>query len=131
MLPIPILPLVDPHGILKKFTKDGFSFFHSKEMKCIIIKYIKWIQALAKGKNKAIGNIYMNSDIAHMPLQRVEAVNPQIFRIGDIIEAQVSFIVVPLKDNKYKMIVINCTIGHIFYSGENAHQSKEIYTSKP
>ena len=32
-----------------------------------------------------------------MPLQRVEAVNPQIFRIGDIVEAQVSFIVVPLK----------------------------------
>jgi hypothetical protein len=36
----------------------------------------------------------------------VEAVNPQIFRVGDIVEAQVSFIVVPLKDNKHKMIVV-------------------------
>ncbi|KAF8801725.1 hypothetical protein BYT27DRAFT_7114467, partial [Phlegmacium glaucopus] len=35
-----------------------------------------------------------------------ETVNPQIFRIGDIVEAQVSFIVVPLKDNKHKMIVV-------------------------
>ena len=75
-----------------------------RKMKFIIIRYIKRIQA--KGKNKAIGNMYRNSDIAHMPLQRVEAVNPQIFRIGDIVEAQVSFIVVPLKDNKHKMIVV-------------------------
>jgi len=36
----------------------------------------------------------------------VEAVNPQIFRVGDIVEAQVSFIAVPLKDKKYKMIVV-------------------------
>jgi hypothetical protein len=40
------------------------------------------------------------------PFQRVEAVNPQIFRIGDIVEAQVSFIVVPLKNDKYKMMVV-------------------------
>jgi hypothetical protein len=38
--------------------------------------------------------------------QSVEAVNPQIFRVGDIVEAQVSFIAVPLKDKKYKMIVV-------------------------
>lgn len=36
----------------------------------------------------------------------VETVNPQIFRVGDLVEAQVSFIGVPLKDNKYKMIVV-------------------------
>ena len=32
--------------------------------------------------------------------------NPQNFCIGDIIKAQISFIVVPLKDNKYKMIAV-------------------------
>ena len=31
MQPIPISPLVDPHGILEKFTKDGFGFLHSEE----------------------------------------------------------------------------------------------------
>ena len=37
---------------------------------------------------------------------RVETVGPQIFRIGDIVEIQVSFIVVPLKHDKHKMIVV-------------------------
>ena len=32
--------------------------------------------------------------------------NLQNFHIGDIIEAQISFIAVPLKDNKYKMIAV-------------------------
>ena len=31
MQPIPISPLVDPRGILEKFTKDGFGFLHSEE----------------------------------------------------------------------------------------------------
>ena len=41
-----------------------------------------------------------------MTLESVEAMNPQNFRIGDIIKAQISFIAVPLKDNKYKMIAV-------------------------
>lgn len=36
----------------------------------------------------------------------MEGVNPQIFHVGDIVEAQVSFIAVPLKDNKHKTIVV-------------------------
>ena len=32
--------------------------------------------------------------------------NPQIFHVGDIVEAQVSFIVAPLKNKKFKMIVV-------------------------
>ena len=36
----------------------------------------------------------------------MEGVNPQIFRVGDIVKVQVSFITVPLKDNKHKMIVM-------------------------
>jgi hypothetical protein len=30
---------------------------------------------------------------------------PALFRVGDIVEAQVSFVVIPLKDNKYKMVI--------------------------
>ena len=41
-----------------------------------------------------------------MKKESMEAVNPQIFRVGDIVEAQVSFIAVPLKDKKHKMIVV-------------------------
>ena len=36
----------------------------------------------------------------------METVNLQTFRVGDIVEAQVSFIAAPLKDNKHKMIVM-------------------------
>ena len=32
--------------------------------------------------------------------------NPQTFRVGNIVKAQVSFIAAPLKDNKHKMIVV-------------------------
>jgi hypothetical protein len=39
-------------------------------------------------------------------MKSVETVNPQIFRVGDIVEAQVSFIAAPLKNKKYKMIVV-------------------------
>lgn len=31
---------------------------------------------------------------------------PQAFRIGDVVEAQVSFVVIPLRDNKFRMITI-------------------------
>ena len=41
-----------------------------------------------------------------MTLESVEAMNPQNFHIGDIVEAKILFIAVPLKDNKYKMIVV-------------------------
>jgi len=41
-----------------------------------------------------------------MTTKSVETVNPQIFRVGDIVEAQVSFIAVPLTDNKHKMIIV-------------------------
>ena len=45
-----------------------------------------------------------------MKKESMELVNPQIFRIGDIVEAQVSFIAVPLKDKKHKMIIVLCSI---------------------
>ncbi|KAF8800970.1 hypothetical protein BYT27DRAFT_7227042 [Phlegmacium glaucopus] len=83
MQPAPISPLVDPRGILEKLTKEGF--LHGEENE---VHYYQVHKNDAGGKTS------------------VETVNPQIFRIGDIVEAQVSFIVVPLKDNKHKMIVV-------------------------
>ena len=31
MPPVPISPLVDPHGVLEKLTKEGFGFLHGEE----------------------------------------------------------------------------------------------------
>lgn len=39
-------------------------------------------------------------------LPSVEAATPNIFQIGDIVKIQVSFIIVPLKDDKHKMMVM-------------------------
>jgi hypothetical protein len=36
----------------------------------------------------------------------IEPAAPHVFRIGDIVEIQVSFMIIPLKDNKHKMIVV-------------------------
>jgi len=48
---------------------------------------------------------------------RFQAVGPHTFRIGDIVEMQVSFVAVPLKEQKYKMMVVLRSI---------ARQSKEL-----
>ena len=35
--------------------------------------------------------------------KRYEMAEPQIYRVGDIVEAQISFVAIPLKGQKYKM----------------------------
>lgn len=39
-------------------------------------------------------------------MESIEPTTPHSFRLGDLVEIQVSFIAVPLKDDKHKMIVI-------------------------
>ncbi|KAF8809428.1 hypothetical protein BYT27DRAFT_7094373, partial [Phlegmacium glaucopus] len=75
MASIPIPTMIDPQGILKKLTKEGF--LYSKENE---VQYYQ-VHKSDKGTNRNI-------------------------RIGDIVKIQVSFIAVPLKDNKHKMIVV-------------------------
>ncbi|KAF8801842.1 hypothetical protein BYT27DRAFT_7226656 [Phlegmacium glaucopus] len=82
MASIPIPTMIDPQGILKKLTKEGF--LYSKENE---VQYYQ-VHKSDKGTN------------------RFEPVGPEIFQIGDIAKIQVSFIAVPLKDNKHKMIVV-------------------------
>ncbi|KAF8234242.1 hypothetical protein L208DRAFT_1263024, partial [Tricholoma matsutake] len=76
MDPIPIPALIDPCGILDKLTKEGY-------------KSLTMLRVL--------NNIQM---------PRVEAVGLHIFQIRDIVKIQVSFIVVPLKVKKHKIIVM-------------------------
>ncbi|KAF8225745.1 hypothetical protein L208DRAFT_1076517, partial [Tricholoma matsutake] len=82
MDPIPIPASIDPHGILDKLAKEGFVYGEENK-----VQYYQ-VNTSAEGT------------------KRVEAVGPHIFRIRDIVEIQVSFIVVPLKDKKHKMIVM-------------------------
>ncbi|KAF8867494.1 hypothetical protein BD779DRAFT_1685747 [Infundibulicybe gibba] len=76
---IPFESSVDPHGHLEAMLKDGY--VHGEEN--IVEYYTKNMEAGKKTFVKA---------------------GPQAFRKGDIVEVQVSFVVVPLKKQKYKMI---------------------------
>ncbi|KAF8220722.1 hypothetical protein L208DRAFT_1020340, partial [Tricholoma matsutake] len=38
--------------------------------------------------------------------RRFESCGPQIFRIGDIVQVQVSFVTIPVQGNKHKMLVV-------------------------
>lgn len=37
---------------------------------------------------------------------RHEPVGPQVFRVGDIVEMQISFVVIPVKGEQYRMVSI-------------------------
>jgi hypothetical protein len=100
MVPVPIPPSIDPHGILENLKKGGFIYGEENE-----VYYYRAHETTSSGTKRY--EIYIPKDTALMKEPKsVETVNPQIFRVGDIVEAQVSFIVVPLKDKKYKMIVV-------------------------
>ena len=52
---------------------------------------------------KLIGNkLHLKTDI----LCRYHVIEPLKFRTGDIVEAQVSFVAVPLKEKKFKLIIV-------------------------
>ncbi|KAF8870508.1 hypothetical protein BD779DRAFT_1455315 [Infundibulicybe gibba] len=76
---IPFEAEVDPHGYLESMIKDGY--IHGEENN---VEY--YTQSTKEGKK-----IFVES-------------GPQTFRVGDIVEVQVSFVVVPLKQQRYKMM---------------------------
>ncbi|KAF8075764.1 hypothetical protein FPV67DRAFT_1407739 [Lyophyllum atratum] len=55
-----------------------------------------------------------------------QKIGPQSFRTGDIVEIQVSFVVVPLKGEKYKMISVLRSIA--FIDGNFKQVSQAIFT---
>ncbi|KAF8874666.1 hypothetical protein BD779DRAFT_1678634 [Infundibulicybe gibba] len=80
---IPFESEVDPHGYLEAMFKDGY--VHGEEN---IVEYYTKSTSTKDGKQ-----IFAKG-------------GPQRFREGDIVEVQVSFVVVPLKEQKYKMLGI-------------------------
>ncbi|CAA7263691.1 unnamed protein product [Cyclocybe aegerita] len=73
---------IDPDGILAACTTDG-TLVHTED------NSVEYYERYQEGEK-----------------QRYEAINPIKFRIGDIAEAQVSFIVIRLKEQKYKMLIV-------------------------
>ena len=103
MEPVPISPSIDPRGILENLKNLG-EFIHGEENAV----YYYQVRENASGSRKRyeIHTPRWVQITALTKKESMEAVNPQIFRVRDIVEAQVSFIAVPLKDKKHKMIVV-------------------------
>ncbi|KAF8895084.1 hypothetical protein BD779DRAFT_1668436 [Infundibulicybe gibba] len=80
MIHIPFGTTIDPRGILENMRKEGYVHGEENEV------------------------MYYNQQTNQGHTKFVKA-NPQIFRVGDIVEVQVSFIVVLLKKEKYKMAI--------------------------
>ncbi|KAF9457877.1 hypothetical protein BDZ94DRAFT_1174700, partial [Collybia nuda] len=78
----PFKKLVDPKGILKAMAKE--SYVHTEDNDVLYTKC----------KTQAEGKFFYKE------------IGPQAFQIGDIVEIQVLFVVVPLKDEKVKMIMV-------------------------
>lgn len=68
---------------------------------------MKW-NTLKKSSNltEAQSKIYIIVSTKCLYYNRFISINPIQIRMGDIIEAQVSFVVVPLKGRKYKMLIV-------------------------
>ncbi|KAF8233120.1 hypothetical protein L208DRAFT_1268484, partial [Tricholoma matsutake] len=86
MVSLPIPPSIDPRRIMESLAKEHFVYGEENEVHTYIQRH---------PSPNMLSQFY----------QRVEAVSPHVFRIGDIVEIQVSFIVILLKEGKNKMIV--------------------------
>jgi hypothetical protein len=96
---IPFDEAVDPHGILEAMRKTGY--VHTEEN--VVHYYVRQIDE--KGDQWWVESTRQPLTYTD-PQQSFEPAGPQIFHIGDIVEAQVSFIVIPLKGKSAKMLTI-------------------------
>lgn len=92
-------PGVDPKGILQSMTGRGGTqmYVHTDDN---VVRYYKtriengikrWRICTKKGKDSPI-------------MARYVMCEPQSFRLGDIVQAQLSFVVVPMKGDRYQML---------------------------
>ena len=90
---------VDPDGILEEAM--GSEFCHTLENE---VKYFELTRA-----NDTIGYgmlVSQNQPTNLLCNNRYNKINPNKIRVGDIVEAQVSFVTVPVRDKRYKLLVV-------------------------
>ncbi|KAH9953324.1 hypothetical protein BGW80DRAFT_1468665 [Lactifluus volemus] len=108
MQAIPFLPGVDPTGILRDMAQENcnYTYVHTED------NQVHYFAAL----RDAQGN------------SKYERREPHTFRIGDIVEAQVSFVVIPVKGGRRKMLSVLRSLALI--KGNFKKTEKEIYPSE-
>ncbi|KAF8871877.1 hypothetical protein BD779DRAFT_1449286, partial [Infundibulicybe gibba] len=87
MVHIPFDASIDPHGYLESMVKHGY--VRGEEN---VVEY--YIQDVNGGNSR-------------LSFSRAK---PQVFRVGDLVDVQVSFVVVELRQQKFKMVPVLRTI---------------------
>jgi hypothetical protein len=98
--PVSFQPDVDPRCILQNAMGDQFVHLEENEVYYYESFY----------NNGSPRQVLTQSNVGcHRIWSLVysyRTINPMRFRIGDIVEAQISFIAIPLKNRQYKMLVV-------------------------
>jgi hypothetical protein len=101
---------VNPQGILADMmTKSAvYSFVHAEDNQ---VKYYKSCKELDRGR-RYVGCTFCHSfvKIIGITSPRFEECEPQTFRLGNIVEVQLSFVGVPLKEKRCKLLLVLCSI---------------------
>ncbi|KAG6867565.1 hypothetical protein C0993_001120 [Termitomyces sp. T159_Od127] len=103
---IPFDQHMDPKGALESMTKSGFIRTEDN-----VVNY------MAK---KMVGD-----------KTRIEQMAPYAFRIGDIVEAEMSFVVIPLKGQTFKMLAVLRSLIHLdgsFRQRNNTNKVNKVQT---
>ncbi|KAF8868776.1 hypothetical protein BD779DRAFT_1683078 [Infundibulicybe gibba] len=101
---IPFGADVDPNGHLESMIKEGF--VHGEEN---IVEY--YTQQISEGRKSFL------------------KAGPQSFRVGDLVDVQLSFVIVPLKEQRYKMVTVLHSIALVNGSFSQEARKKRAATS--
>ena len=96
---VPFKSSVDPDGILEEAM--GTEFVHLRENE---VEYFECVDD-GQGRKKWVPDP-SHSSITNNCKTRYVTIEPSKLSKGDIVEAQVSFVVIPIKKKKYKPLVI-------------------------
>ena len=97
---MPFNNVVDPDGILTHAMSHDDKFTHTNDNE---VDYYERIT----DNNQLIRQVFVSTtNIEELMFNSYEPINPMRFRAGDIVEAQLSFAGVPLKNCKYKMLLV-------------------------
>jgi hypothetical protein len=98
---------VDPHQILTNMMtgSTGQAFIHAEENQ---VQYYKSHKGPDRGRRYRSSPCRVISGLStHLLSFRFDKWRPQVICVGDLIEIQVFFVRVPLKDKQWKMLVVH------------------------
>ena len=99
---LPFSADIDPKGILTRAV--GGLYFHAEDN-------VVWYYERREGSNGAVQYVYWEPSLYWkwrllIEISRYSPIPPVLFREGDVVEAQISMMLVPLKGGQFKMTAV-------------------------